>query len=143
MKYFTINELTSSTTAVARGIRNTPSLLEIRCLTALVDNVLDPARSELGRPITVTSGFRCKALNKIVGGTSNSQHVKGQAVDITCYDNKRLFDIIRRQGSFDQLIWEKGTGKAPAWVHVSYNMNNVRQRGQVLMTRDGKGYHTI
>lgn len=146
MKYFTLQELTRSATAQALGIKNTPTLLEVRALTALVDNVLDPARAALGAPVNVTSGYRCKRLNKAVGGARNSQHLKGQAADITCkynpYLNGYLFQIIRNQGNFDQLIWERGNGENPEWIHVSYN-NNGKNRKEVLRTKDGKTYYAI
>ena len=83
MKYFTIEELTRSTTARQRGIDNTPSQQVIDNLTALVNNVLDPLRQAWGKPIHVNSGYRCPALNKAVGGVPHSQHMLGEAADIT------------------------------------------------------------
>ena len=99
MKYFTINELTKSTTAIKRHIDNTPSKEVERSLTALVEKVLDPLREAYGKPIIVTSGYRCPKLNAIVGSTPSSQHVKGEAADIksvqdTPEENKKLFDLI-------------------------------------------------
>ena len=83
MKYFTIKELTRSTTAQLRGIDNTPSQQVINNLTALVENVLDPLREAWGAPIHVNSGYRCPALNKAVSGVPASQHMLGEAADIT------------------------------------------------------------
>lgn len=82
MKYFTIAELTKSLTAIRRNIDNTPSEEIRRSLTALVDNILDPLREAYGKPIIVTSGYRCDKLNKAVKGAASSQHVKGEAADI-------------------------------------------------------------
>lgn len=129
MKYFTINELIKSTTAQNKGIKNIPSKEEENNLVALVENVLDPLREAYGKPIIVTSGFRCKALNKAVGGASNSQHLTGEAADIrtqsdTKEDNKKLFDLIQKLNlPFDQLINEYDFN----WIHVSYSDRNRRQ----------------
>ena len=133
MKYFTIKELTKSSTAEAKGIDNTPTQEVERNLTALVDNVLDPLRAIYGKPITVNSGYRCPELNKAVGGSATSDHVKGFAADITCSNKKEnaiLFDIIKNNLIFDQLIWEKGNNEYPDWVHVSFNPK--RKRKQIL-----------
>lgn len=136
MKYFKIEELTASATARARGINNTPSLAEVRNLTTLVERVLDPLRAAYGSPIIVNSGYRSKALNKAVGGTATSQHCKGMAADIHAKDgnNKRLFELARKMGGFDQLIDENGM----AWIHISYDPAKAKQRGQVLRYRNGR-----
>ncbi|MCQ2058658.1 MAG: D-Ala-D-Ala carboxypeptidase family metallohydrolase [Bacteroidaceae bacterium] len=129
MKYFTLGELCKSTTATKQGIRNTPTAVQIRRLTALTDNVLDPLREAFGAPIVVNSGFRSNTLNAAVGGAANSQHVTGEAVDIEAYtrtreDNKRLFDLILSLGlPFDQLINEFDYD----WVHVSFRETGNRR----------------
>ena len=130
MKYFSIKELTKSATAQRKGIKNDPSIQEVANLTALIEKVLDPLREAYGRPIIVTSGYRCEKLNKAVGGATSSQHVKGQAADIrsmedTPSENKKLFDlIVKMKLPFDQLINEYGYD----WVHVSYGPRNRRQK---------------
>lgn len=130
MKYFTINEFTKSTTAIKRHIDNRPSKEVERSLTALVEKVLDPLREAYGKPIIVTSGYRCPRLNAIVGSTPSSQHVKGEAADIksvqdTPEENKKLFDlIVKLKLPFDQLINEHGYD----WVHVSYGARHRRQK---------------
>lgn len=130
MKYFTIKEFTKSTTAIKRHIDNKPSKEVERSLTALVENVLDPLREAYGKPIIVTSGYRCPRLNAIVGSTPSSQHVKGEAADIksvqdTPEENKKLFDlIVKLKLPFDQLINEHGYD----WVHVSYGQRHRRQK---------------
>lgn len=127
MKHFTIKELTSSSTAKSKGIDNTPTREVVGNLTALVDKVLDPLREAYGKPIKVNSGYRCPNLNKAVGGSATSQHVLGQAADITGgskAENKKLFDLVRSlKLPFDQLIWENGG----VWVHVSCGPRNRRQ----------------
>lgn len=130
MKYFTIEELCQSTTADRKGIDNRCSNEIAANLTALVDNVLDPLRIWYGKPITVNSGYRCPALNKAVGGAATSQHMSGQAADIDTGDrqqNKLLFEYIRKNLPFDQLIDESDF----AWVHVSYRADG-KNRKQVL-----------
>lgn len=130
MKYFTINEFTKSTTAIKRHIDNKPSKEVERSLTALVEKVLDPLREAYGKPIIVTSGYRCPRLNAIVGSTPSSQHVKGEAADIksvqdTPEENKKLFDlIVKLKLPFDQLINEHGYD----WVHVSYGQRHRSQK---------------
>lgn len=132
MKYFTLQEFFHSAVARARRIPNTPDDSAIANLQALVDNVLDPARELLGLPISVNSGYRSPALNKAVGGVADSQHLLGQAADITTYStvgNRRLYEILLKL-PFDQLIWERGNDKGPAWIHVSYRREG--NRGEVL-----------
>ncbi len=133
MKYFTIKELCASNTAKEQGINNEPHNTELLHLIVLIDEVLDPAREELGKPIKVNSGYRCQALNVAVAGASTSQHTKGQAADIVAVkgSNADLFRILLKQHNFDQLIWEKGNDKEPAWVHVSYK-SPEENRHQVL-----------
>nr|UVX75178.1 MAG: Peptidase M15 [Bacteriophage sp.] len=127
MKYFTIKELTKSLTADVKGIDNTPTPEIERNLTSLVDNILDPLRELYGKPITVNSGYRCPAVNKAVGGSATSDHVKGFAADITGgskEENERLFNIIKHNFHFSQLIDEKNF----SWVHVSYNPGNLKNQ---------------
>lgn len=130
MIYFTIEELIKSSTARRKGIPNLPNGEQKENLIALVDNVLDPLRKMWGKPIIVTSGFRCAKLNRVVGGVAKSQHTKGQAADIrtvenTTMENKRLFDVAMRSGlPFDQLIDEYGYN----WIHISYNTKGNRKQ---------------
>jgi uncharacterized protein YcbK (DUF882 family) len=121
MKYFTIKELCKSYTATSHGITNSPSKEIEHNLEELVYFILDPLREAYGKPIKVNSGYRCPELNKIVGGSKTSQHVKGYAADISVgnkSENERLFNLIQELNlPFDQLIDEKNF----SWVHVSYN----------------------
>ena len=97
MKYFTLHELTRSATAELRGINNTPSQEAVDNLHLLVEHILDPLREAWGKPIKVNSGFRCPRLNKEVGGSPSSQHMKGEAADITVgnrADNRRLYHLL-------------------------------------------------
>ena len=129
MKYFTIQELSHSDTAVARGIDNYPTAEDIHNLTKLVENVLDPLREKYGKPIRISSGYRSAILNRNVNGATSSQHRVGEADDITVgrkEENRKLYEIIRLELPFDQLIDERDF----SWVHVSFREG--RNRKQVL-----------
>ena len=134
MKHFTIAELCASDTARARGIDNTPPSGVTLALTTLIEKLLDPIREAWGGPITVNSGYRCQKLNAAVGGVATSQHLRGEAADISVgilAKNRQLFDRIVElqkagQIEFDQLIDESNY----AWVHISYRQG--RNRNQIL-----------
>lgn len=130
MKWFTIAELCRSNTADRLGINNRCKQEHVTALTALVDNVLDPLREWWGKPLIVSSGYRCLELNVAVKGSKTSQHMTGQAADIDTGDrqqNKLLFEHIRKNLPYDQLIWEQGGD----WVHVSYRADG-KNRKRVL-----------
>lgn len=127
MKYFTIEEMTKSSTATAKGIDNTPSEEGVLKLQKLIEAVLDPLREWYGKPIKINSGFRCEALNEAVGGSDTSQHRLGEAADITVgtkKGNKKLFEYIKDNLPFDQLINESNF----SWVHVSYREGRLRKQ---------------
>lgn len=119
-KYFDLKELIRSETALARGIDNTPAPDAAARLRLLAGRLLDPARELWGAPLTVNSGYRCPALNAAVGGAATSQHLLGEAADITTGapdGNRRLFEMISGSDlEFDQLIDERGY----SWLHLSY-----------------------
>jgi len=130
-KNFSLEELTASGTAKARGIKNVPGTAEVVALCALVFNVLQPLRDAMQEPIKIGSGYRCPALNKAVGGVTKSQHMKGEAVDL-CIDGdkikgKRWFDWIKAHCDFDQIIWEHNS-KGSYWVHVSFRTDGKNRR---------------
>lgn len=136
MSYFTVGEFTRSDTADRYGIPNRlPSLKESENIYRLVKDVLDPLREAYGKPIHVSSGYRCPLLNALVGGSPTSDHMTGCAADIqgtprTPEENRRLFSLVQELHlPFDQLIDEKGL----AWVHVSHRAKG--NRGQVLAIR--------
>lgn len=116
---FTMEELTYSATALERKWRNATTVEVEENLSYLRSMILNPARAFIGSPIYVTSCFRTPKLNRAIGGAPNSQHMTGQAVDITTKRldrNKRVFEYIRDNLVYDQLIWENGG----CWIHVSY-----------------------
>lgn len=127
-KYFTLGELCRSDTAIEKRIENTPDFTTIERLNALMDKCLDKVRELWGKPIGVNSGYRSPELNRAVGGAKNSQHLRGEACDITAgckAYNRRLFDMICASGiEFDQLIDESDY----KWLHISYCKEGNRKQ---------------
>ncbi len=99
-------------------------------IVALVENVLDPLREKYGKPIVVNSGYRCPKHNLAVGGVVNSQHMKGEAADLCCADNKRLAEIIEKNGKYDQMSKYLRPDGSIRFIHVSWKRNggNRKQR---------------
>lgn len=139
-KYFTIEELTKSDTALSYGIDNTPPERLLPNLHRLMD-YLDRVREAYGKPIRVSSGYRSAQLNSLVGGSPQSQHKQGLAADLVVPDLDRLFGVIRKLGGFDQLIDERPKGRG-RWVHVSIAPEGGKPRGKV-MRYDGRHYVII
>ena len=137
-KHFTLEELIFSHTAISHGINNTPNQDVIDNLFILANELLEPARLEMGM-IIVRSGYRCLKLNSYIGGAKNSQHMKGMAVDIVAADgnNKKLFNFLKDNFEFDQLIWEFGTDENPGWIHISFN--SEENRNMVLRAKKVQG----
>lgn len=129
-------EVIRSSTAKRNGISNMPTPEHIENFKKLAVNVFQPIRDHFNRAIFLSSGYRSAELNKITkGASSTSQHCSGEAIDIdmdgTEITNKQVFDYIKANLNFDQLIWEFGTDSNPDWVHVSYESTG-KQRKQVL-----------
>ena len=128
MKYFTFTEFERSDTATKYAIDNSIPDSAKKNIAALVDTVLDPLREAWGKPITVTSGYRCPELNKAVGGAKTSHHLSGMAADISTgnkVDNRRLYDLVLKLGlPFTQLIDESNF----SWVHISLDPANVKRQ---------------
>ncbi len=136
--HLTLLEVTNSSTAKRLGIDNTPTPEHLENLKILAEKIFEPIRNYFGKPIKVSSGYRSKALNSAVpGASSTSQHSLGEALDLdqdgmsTGVTNKMVFDYIKDNLEFDQLIWEFGTTSNPDWVHVSYKSKG-KQRKQIL-----------
>ena len=137
IKYFKLSEFLNSATAKRLRIDNTPSFEVVDNLNKLAD-YLDGIREKLGKPILVSSGYRCPVLNKAVGGVANSQHLKGLAADVVCSDMKTLEKVFRETGGFDQLIKEHRKGSNSFWFHVSVCARNGKPRQQVIMNLEKK-----
>ena len=148
-KNLSLAEVTRSETAKRKGISNMPTPEHIENFKKLAENVFQPIREHFGCPIHISSGYRSEALNKAIGGAgkvingkyvASSQHCRGEAIDIDMdgsangVTNKMVFDFIKANVNFDQLIWEFGTDANPDWVHVSYNSDGA-QRKQILVAK--------
>lgn len=140
-KYFTLEELTRSQTAERLKRDNTPNATQKRDLLRLMD-YLDGIREEFGEAIRVTSGFRSWRVNSDVGGVKNSQHLAGQAADIVPAKSperlRDLFDIIRKRGGFQQVIYER-KGQS-VWVHVAIPPLGEMPKQEAMTTNDGKNF---
>jgi len=140
-KNLTLEELIHSDTAKAKGIDNSPTNEHLKYLIEIANNIFQPLRDGIGKPIRISSGYRSEKLNKAVGGSKTSQHNKGQALDLvatTGFTNKDIFDYIKKHLEFDQMIWEFGNNNNPDWVHVSYNKGKNRKQILKALKKDGK-----
>lgn len=137
-EHLNLNEVTYSGTAKRLGIDNNPTPEHLNNLKLIAEKVFEPIRKHFGKPIKVSSGYRSKVLNAATPGASEtSQHSTGEALDLdqdgmtTGVTNKMVFEFIKNNVIFDQLIWEFGTEYNPDWVHVSYESTG-KQRKQIL-----------
>lgn len=133
-KNLTLQEAISSQTAQRKGLDNTPSKSTINVMILTAEKVFQPVRDHFGVPIRVSSFYRSPAVNAAVGGSKTSQHRTGEAIDMQGTNgltNAEIFNWIRKNLDFDQLIWEYGNSTEPAWVHVSYTAKR-KNRKQVF-----------
>ena len=137
IKYFKLSEFINSATANRLGIDNIPSFEVVDNLNRLAD-YLDGIRAKFGKPILISSGYRCPMLNKAVGGVVNSQHLKGLAADLVCSDMETLLSIIRETKGFDQVITEHNKGSKSYWIHVSVAPVFGKPRNQVIINLEKK-----
>jgi uncharacterized protein YcbK (DUF882 family) len=145
-KNFTLTELTKSQTATRLGFKNSPTPAHLENLKVLVERFLQPLRTDLDRPIRMTSCYRSLKLNKAIGGATKSQHSKGEAADfeVTGMDNYELAKYIRDNCEFDQLILEFYTPGDPnsGWVHCSYKSEGNRKQVLTATKVNGKTKYT-
>jgi hypothetical protein len=138
-------EVTRSETAKRRGISNMPTAEHIENFKKLAINIFQPIREHFGKPIIISSGYRSAELNKAIGGSLSSQHCSGEAIDIdmdgTDITNKQIFDFIKDNLTFDQMIAEFPKQGNPDWVHVSFAANRS-QRKQILVAKKVNGKTT-
>jgi hypothetical protein len=136
-KHLSLAEVTRSETAKRSGISNEPTAEHLANFKLLAEKVFEPIREHFKAPIHISSGYRSKALNTAIKGSLSSQHCSGEAIDIDMdgsasgITNAQVFNYIKDNLNFDQLIWEFGTDKNPDWVHVSYESTG-KQRKQIL-----------
>ena len=135
-KNLSLSEVVKSNNAIRKGIDNSPNNDHLESLEDVAKDIFQPLRDDLG-VIYVSSGYRSDALNKAIGGSRKSQHSKGEALDLDndnkngAASNSEIFNYIKDNLDFDQLIWEFGTDEKPDWVHVSYTTKRPN-RNQIL-----------
>jgi hypothetical protein len=136
-EHLDLSEIIRSESAKRAGINNMPTEEHIKNLKLLAENIFEPIRANFRVPIRISSGYRSKSLNSYIAGSMSSQHCKGEAIDIDMdgnshgITNAQVFEYIKNNLPFDQLIWEFGTNENPDWVHVSYSSTG-KQRKQAL-----------
>ena len=139
-KNFSLEEMERSQTAQRMGIKNKAGSGEIKNLTDLCYNVLEPCRAKFDKPIRISSGYRSEELCVAIGSKKTSQHALGMAVDmeIPSESNLKVALWLQNNVDFDQLILEYYTGEANSgWIHVSYHEGSNRKQ---VLTFDGKSY---
>tara|TARA_R100000149_G_C5880445_1_gene145509 strand:+ start:3313 stop:3774 length:462 start_codon:yes stop_codon:yes gene_type:complete len=147
-KNITYNEAVHSNTAKRKGIENIPNENQIANMMTIAEMIFQPLRSYVGGPIKITSFFRSPELNRAIGGSKSSQHCKGQAMDLDDVygykTNAEMFDYIRENLDFDQLIWEFGDDNNPNWIHVSYvDKQENRNRCLKAYKKNGKTKYMV
>jgi len=128
-KHITLKEGTHSETATRLKIDNTPSAEVLVNMKLVAEKCFEPLREWYGKPITINSFYRSPALNKAVKGAKNSDHVKGMAIDLDAgsnSENLKLFNWLKDNVEFKQLIHEYGDKSGPEWVHISYDPKDLR-----------------
>ena len=140
-KHVSMQEGIRSVTAMRLGVENKPGDNQLEAMKLIAEKIFEPLREWVGGPIKINSFFRSVTLNNAIGGSSNSQHCKGQAMDIDdTYgnkSNKEMFEYIKANLDYDQMIWEFGTKDNPAWVHVSYVSTQKNRRKCLEASRVG------
>ena len=123
-KHISYGEGVYSTTALRRNITNNPNEEQLENMKLIAEKIFEPLREWVGGPIKINSFFRGPELNSAIGGSTTSQHCKGQAMDIddtfSHKTNAEMYHYIKDNLDFDQMIWEFGTDENPNWVHISY-----------------------
>lgn len=143
-EHLDLSEVTRSESAKRKGISNMPTEAHIANFKLLAENIFEPIRQHFRCPIIISSGYRSKELNAAIGGSLSSQHCQGEAIDIDMdgtpngVTNRMVFDYIKDNLVFDQLIYEFGDANNPDWVHVSYESTGT-QRKQILRATRSNG----
>lgn len=147
-KHISYKEGVYSTTAKRLGIDNTPNAYALQNMELLAEKVFEPLREYVNGPIAINSFYRSPELNQAIGGSSKSQHCEGRAIDIDdtygYMSNKEMYEYIKNNLDFDQIIWEFGTDDNPDWVHVSYVDHDFnRQRCLKAYKENGKTKYKV
>ena len=147
-KHISYKEAIHSNTSLRLNIDNTPSDYQITNMVGVATNIFEPLRDWVGGAIKINSMFRSDKLNKAIGGSTKSQHCQGRAIDIDDTfghkTNSEMFEYIKANLDFDQLIWEFGDDNNPNWIHVSY-VSKDENRGRCLKAykENGKSKYMV
>ena len=135
-------EATKSITAIRLGIANSPNGTALANMKVLAEKIFEPLRKFVGGPIKINSMFRSEALNKALGGSNRSQHCQGNAMDLDDIyghkTNKEMFEFVKKNLDFDQMIYEFGNEENPDWLHISY-IDKEKNRNKILKAVRDKG----
>jgi len=147
-KHISYKEGVYSRTAMRRSIKNNPNAEQMENMVAIAEEVFEPLRVWVGGPIKINSFFRSPELNKAIGGSGKSQHCHGQAIDLDDTfgkaTNAEMYEFIKQNLDFDQMIWEFGDDENPDWVHVSYvSPDQNRKRCLKAYKKSGKTNYEI
>ncbi|MGY8864012.1 MAG: D-Ala-D-Ala carboxypeptidase family metallohydrolase [Methylophagaceae bacterium] len=141
-KHISYKEAIKSNTALRLNLDNTPGDYEISNMVGIATHLFEPLREYVGGPIKINSMFRSVDLNTAIGGSKSSQHCQGRAIDLDdtfgYKTNADMFNYIKNNLNFDQMIWEFGNDKNPAWVHVSY-VSGDQNRNRILIAEKVNG----
>ena len=147
-QHISFHEATRSNTALRLNLKNDPNDYQITNMVGVAQNVFEPLREYVGGAIKINSFFRSEKLNTAIGGSSKSMHCEGRAIDLDDTfghaTNAKMFQYIKDNLNFDQLIWEFGNSVNPAWVHVSF-VSEDQNRGRCLkaVKIDGKTQYRV
>lgn len=128
-KHITVKEATQSATATRLKIDNTPSAEVLANMKLVAEKCFEPLREWYGKPIRINSFFRSVELNRAVKGSKTSDHLKGMAIDLDTgsnSENLKLFNWLKDNVEFKQLIHEYGDKSGPEWLHISYDPKDLR-----------------
>ena len=147
-KHVSYKEGIKSNTAMRLNIDNSPGEYHLGNMNAVALNIFEPLREWVGGPIKINSFYRSVTLNKAIGGSSRSQHCDGRAMDIDdtfgYKTNAEMYEYIKENLNFDQMIWEFGTDENPDWVHISYVSEEQNRNRCLKATRvNGKAVYSI
>jgi len=147
-EHISYKEAVRSDTADRLNIINLPNESELDNMSTISEKIFEPLRSHVGGPIRINSFFRSVELNKAIGGSSTSQHCKGQAFDLDdsygCMTNAKMYKFVKDNLDFDQMIWEFGDNENPNWIHISYvSQEKNRNRCLKAWKEHGRTRYTI
>lgn len=142
-KHISYREGVKSNTATRLGLDNTPGDYELSNMELIAERLFEPLRAWVGGPVKINSFYRSKELNLAIGGSHRSQHCQGRAIDLDdtfgYKTNAEMYEYIKQNLNFDQMIWEFGNDKNPDWVHISYvSEDQNRNRCLIAYKENGK-----